>query len=349
MTAVLLSRRTLLSAAGLSTAALGTVALAQANPPQGRSWPTSWPAAGPDLAGTPAAPVAIPSAPEPQGIISDASFPLWPEGQMPDAAHTEAERLVLERGAPGGHDRAILHVNQPILEVFRPAVPNGAAVIIAPGGGYFRLAIDKEGAAPARRLNQSGVTAFVLNYRLPADGWASGYDAPVQDIQRAIRLVRARAATWNLDVARIGVMGFSAGGNLAAAAVTRFDDQVYAAVDAADGLSARPDFACLCYAAMSMGNRPQGDARPGDLRPLDQRVRSGLPPVFLVHAADDDTVPVSHSLDMFTACKAAGVPVEMHVYQEGGHGFGLTLPDDRPASHWPDAFDTWARRTGIFG
>ena len=346
---VLLSRRALLTAAGMSTASLGAAALAQAGPPVGRSWPQSWPAAGPDLAGTPANPVVIPSVPEPEGIVSDASLSLWPAGKIPGGAHAEADRLVLERGAPGGHDRAILHVNQPILEVFRPAVPNGAAVIIAPGGGYFRLAIDKEGAAPARRLNQSGITAFVLNYRLPADGWASGYDAPVQDIQRAVRLVRTRAATWNLDVARIGVMGFSAGGNLAAAAVTRFDDEIYAAVDAADQVSARPDFACLCYAAMSMGNRPQGDANPGDLRPLDQRVRPGLPPIFLVHAADDDTVPVSHSLDMFKACKTANVPVEMHIYQEGGHGFGLSLPVDRPASRWPEAFDTWARRTGILG
>lgn len=348
MKSVLFSRRTLLSAAGLSTAALGTAALAQATPAPGRSWPTSWPAAGHDLAGTPANPVVIPSAPEPAGIVSDASFSLWPDGSMPDAAHTEAPRLVLERGAPGGHDRAILHVNQPILEVFRPAVPNGAAIIIAPGGGYFRLAIDKEGAAPARRLNQFGITAFVLNYRLPADGWASGYEAPVQDIQRAIRLVRARAETWNLDAGRIGVMGFSAGGNLAAAAAIRFDDTTYAALDAADRIPARPDFACLCYAAMTMGNRPEGDNSPGDRRPLDQRIRSGLPPLFLVHAADDDTVPVSHSLDAFTACKAANVPVEMHIYQEGGHGFGVSLPTNRPASQWPDAFDTWARRTGLY-
>jgi acetyl esterase/lipase len=293
----------------------------------------------------------VPSPAEPAGLLSDAALPIWPEGRIPGAAGVSTRRLVLERGSPAAHDRAILHVSQPILEVFRPAVPNGAAMVVAPGGGYARLAIDKEGAGAARRLNAAGITAFVLNYRLPGDGWAAGYDAPLQDMQRAVRLVRARAADWDLDAKRIGVMGFSAGGHLAAAALTRHDDTVYTAVDAADATSARPDFVCLGYALMSVGSGPNQYPGPDAeaKQPLDERVRPGLPPTFLVHAADDTTVPVGHSLAMFAALRAADVPAEMHIYQQGGHGFGFALPHDRPASHWPDAFEAWARRGGVLG
>jgi len=339
---MLWNRRALLAAAALAGAGL---------PARAQTAAQTWPMAGPDLTGTPAAPVVIPAPDEPVGLLSDTVIRLWPEGGVPGADGVTARRLVLERGSPAAHDRAVLHVSQPILEVFRPERPNGAAVIVAPGGGYVRLALDKEGSGAARRLIASGVTAFVLNYRLPGDGWAAGYDAPVQDIQRAVRLVRAGAATWGIYPGRIGVMGFSAGGHLAAAALTRFDDALYPPIDAADALSARPDFACLVYALMSIGSGP--DQYPGPVaearQPLNERVRPGLAPTFLVHAADDRTVPVAHSLALFAALRAAEVPAELHVYQEGGHGFGFALPADRPASRWPDAFETWARRSGLLG
>lgn len=347
------NRRTLLGAAAFtgSAAALPHTARAMSQTGAASPPPRTWPAAGPDLTGTPSAPVVVPAPAEPEGLLSDAAFPLWPEGKVPGAAGVTTRRLVLERGSPAAHDRAIMHVSQPLLEVFRPAVPNGSAMIVAPGGGYVRLAIDKEGAGAARRLNEAGITAFVLNYRLPGDGWAAGYDAPLQDMQRAVRLVRARAAEWALDAKRIGVMGFSAGGHLAAACLTRYDDAVYAPVDTTDQTSARPDFVCLGYALMSVGSGrdqypgPDAEAK----QPLNERVRSGMAPTFLVHAADDRTVPVGHSLAMFAALKAAEVPAEMHIYQEGGHGFGFTLPADRPASRWPDAFEAWARRSGFLG
>lgn len=343
------NRRRLLGAAALAG---GSVALSnsakattQTTPPQ------TWPAAGPDLTGSPSAPVVVPAPAEPRGLLSDAAFPLWPEGKVPGAAGVTARRLVLERGSPAAHDRAILHVSQPVLEVFRPAVPNGSAMVVVPGGGYARLAIDKEGAGAARRLNEAGITAFVLNYRLPGDGWAAGYDAPLQDMQRAVRLVRSRAADWAVDAKRIGVMGFSAGGHLAAASLTRYDDNVYSPVDATDQTSARPDFVCLGYALMSVGSGPNQYPGPDAeaKQPLNERVTPGMAPTFLVHAADDRTVPVGHSLAMFAALKAADVPTEMHIYQEGGHGFGFTLPADRPVSHWPDAFEAWARRSGFLG
>lgn len=332
-------------------ALLGGIALAggvlSALPVMARPAKQDWPAAGPDLTGTPAAPVRIPAPAEPVGLLSDEVIELWPSGQVPGASGVTVERLVLERGSPAAHDRAVMHVTKPILEIFRPARPNGSAIILLPGGGYVRLAVDKEGAGGARRLVQSGVTAFVLNYRLPGDGWAAGYDAALQDVQRAVRLVRSRAAEWGLDRARIGVMGFSAGGHLAAASLTRYDETVYPAVDAHDAVSARPDIAVLGYAVMAVRPRPGVAENAVWARPLNERVRPGLAPTFILHAADDRTVPVANSLAVFQALKAAEVPTEMHVYQEGGHGFGFSLPSDRPASRWPDAFEAWAAKYGF--
>jgi acetyl esterase/lipase len=293
--------------------------------------------------------VVIPAPAEPEGLLSREVIELWPAGRVPGSAGVTATRQVLERGSPEAHDRAVMHVSRPILEVFRPERPNGAAMVILPGGGYVRLAVDKEGAGGARRFVQAGVTCFVLNYRLPADGWAAGYDAALQDVQRAVRLVRARAATWGVDDRRIGVMGFSAGGHLAAASLTRYDATVYDPIDAADALSARPDVVMLGYAVMAVTARPASAVTVSaeTARPLNERVREGLAPTFIVHAADDRTVPVTNSLTLFQALKTANVPAEMHIYQEGGHGFGFSLPADRPASRWPDAFEAWLRRSAF--
>lgn len=295
------------------------------------------------LTGTPQAPVIIPGPPEPQGLLSPEVVELWPAGHIPGSAGVTAVRQVLERGSPARHDRAVTHVSRPILEVFRPQKPNGAAMVILPGGGYVRLAVDKEGAGGARRLVQDGITCFVLNYRLPNDRWAAGYDAPLQDVQRAVRLIRAHAAQFGVDPKRVGVMGFSAGGHLAAASLTRFDADVYAPVDAADQQSARPDVAMLGYAVMTVSSK-DFPVSAETAKPLDQRARKGLAPTFILHAANDPSVAVANSLAMFQALKAADVPVELHIYQEGGHGFGFSLPPEDPASHWPDAFVAWLRR-----
>ncbi len=297
------------------------------------------------LTGTPQAPVIIPAPPEPAGLLSYEVVELWPAGRVPGAEGMTVKRQVLERGSPAAHDRAVMHVSRPILEVFRPEKPNGAAMILLPGGAYVRLAVDKEGAGGARRLTQEGITCFVLNYRLPGDKWPAGYDVALQDVQRAVRLVRANAATYGVDPKHIGVMGFSAGGHLAAAALTRFDAEVYAPVDAIDAVPARPDVVMLGYAVTTVGAAPVGvipaDAEAG--KPLQARVRAGLAPVFILHAADDRTVPVANSLFMYDALQAAGVPVKMHLYQAGGHGFGFSLPDGHPTSRWPDVFVAWLR------
>lgn len=332
----LLTRRTSMAAA---LAVLGTGALA------GRAAAQTFRMADASLSGTPQVPVIIPAPPEPKGLLSAEVVELWPAGRVPGVEGMTVTRMVLERGSPAAHDRAVMHVSRPILEVFRPEKPNGAAMILLPGGAYVRLAVDKEGAGGARRLTQEGITCFVLNYRLPGDKWPAGYDVALQDAQRAVRLVRANAAAFGVDPKRIGVMGFSAGGHLAAAALTRFDAQVYGAIDAVDQLSARPDVVMLGYAVTTVGVAPvsviPADAEAG--KPLQDRVRAGLAPVFILHAADDRTVPVGNSLAMYQALQAAGVPAEMHLYQAGGHGFGFSLPASHPTSRWSDVFVAWLR------
>lgn len=328
------SRRALLGASVLAGGLIGARAFAQVGG-----------VGGSQVAVVPQTPTAVLYPPEPAGILSDEVVELWPIGHVPGSRGVTVKREVLERSSSAAHDRAVTKVSRPMMEVFRPEKPNGAAMIILPGGGYVRLAVDKEGAGGARRLTREGVTCFVLNYRLAGDGWADGYDAALQDVQRAVRLVRGGAARWGLDPKRIGVMGFSAGGHLAAASLTRYDAHVYAPLDAMDQISARPDLVMLGYAVMSVGGRPGNPPTSAETaKPLNERVREGLAPTFILHAADDPTVAVTGSLAMYAALKAANVPAEMHIYQEGGHGFGFSLPPTTPASAWPDAFVAWARR-----
>ncbi len=337
-----LNRRDMLSAA-IVTATVGHAFGQEKGRPA-----ESWPAAGPDLKGTPANPVVISAPAEPAGLLSREVVELWPQGKVPGLPAAPVKRLVLERGSPVAHDRAVMHVSRPIMEVFRPARANGAAMVVFPGGGYVRLAIDKEGAGSARFLTDAGVTTFVLNYRLPMDGWAAGYDCALQDAQRALRLIRANASRWGVDPARIGVMGFSAGGHLAAAMLTRHDAKVSDPLDGADAESARPEMAVLGYAPISVRSSDVG--QPGKPVPaLNELVVAGMSPTFVFQAADDPTVKVTNSLTMFSALLAAKVPSELHLYQEGGHGFGFSLPPEMPASRWPQDWLAWSKRIGFVG
>ncbi|WP_419320971.1 alpha/beta hydrolase [Caulobacter sp. ErkDOM-E] len=284
---------------------------------------------------------------------------LWPAGP-PGAAKVTAVEAVIERGDPDGlRDRALTHTRKPTLVVFRPKTPNGAAVVLMPGGGYERVVQDKEGYETARWLADRGYTAFVLFYRLPGDGWAAGPDTPLQDAQRGLRLVRSRAAAMGFSSDRIAIMGFSAGGHIAASLTTRFAAKVYERIDAADDLSARPNLSALIYpvitmdpAAMHGGSRkqllgPNPTSEQVVLYSPEKQVSADLPPVFLLHAADDKSVPVENSLLMFSALKAKAIPTEMHVFEEGGHGFGLRFVAGKPVSAWPGLFETFARRHGL--
>ena len=286
-------------------------------------------------------------------------IPLWLAGPPGGEAVTAVEAII-ERGDPKGlRDRALTHTRTPKLVVFRPTTHNGAAVILMPGGGYERVVLDKEGYETARWLADRGYTCFVLFYRLPGDGWSAGPDTPLQDAQRAIRLVRSRALAMAFEPSRVAIMGFSAGGHVAASLTTRFAAKVYDRLDAADDLPARPDLSALIYPVITMdpvfmhgGSRKQllGSSPTPEQIALyspDKQVGADLPPVFLLHAADDKAVPVQNTLAMFAALKARAIPTEMHVFEEGGHGFGLRFATGKPVASWPGLFETFARRHGV--
>ena len=285
---------------------------------------------------------------------------LWPAGAPGGQSVTVTPEVVERSADPAFHDRYVVHVTDPELTVYRPARPDGSALLLIPGGGYRWAVIDKEGADVARVFAGLGVTCFVLAYRQPADGWAAGPDTPLQDTQRALRLIRAGAAGYGVDPARIGVLGASAGGHMAGSLLSRFDAEVYPPADAADRQSARPDFGVLLYPVATMhdpyvhaGSRQHligADAPPArrDAYSLERTVTGREPPTFLLHAADDAAVPVENSLQLFAALRAAGVPAELHVFEEGGHGFGVRLIEGRPAAVWPELVRAWGRRRGWF-
>lgn len=286
-------------------------------------------------------------------------IPLWP-GEPPGGEKVTVKEEVLERAARDKlRDRAVTGIRKPTLTLFRPAKPNGAAVILIPGGGYQRVVIDKEGFEGARRLAVQGYTVFVLLYRLPGDGWAAGPDAPLQDAQRAVRLVRGRAGALGFEPNRIAVQGFSAGGNLAARLITRFARKTYEPVDADDALAARPDLGTLVYPVISFreglahgGSRdqmlgPSPSQKRIDAYSAEVDIPAGTPPTFLLHAADDPTVPVANSLVMFSALKLAGAAAELHVFEEGGHGFGIRFTTGKPVAAWPQLWTAFAKRHGV--
>jgi len=306
-------------------------------------------------AATPASGAANPP-PDPTETV-----PLWP-GRPPGAQRIlPREQIVDRRETSGFQDRFVTGIGRPTMTVFRPARPNGAALLIAPGGSYLRVVIDKEGFEISHRLAREGVTCFVLRYRLPAEGWDHAADVPLQDAQRAIRLIRAGAADWGVDPARICAMGFSAGGHVAASLATRYSAKVYAPVDAADRLDARPDLSALMYPVIDMarpfahpGSREAllgKPPNPGDeaLHSPQRHVDGATPPTFLVHAWDDATVPIENSLNYLAALRTAKVKAEAHLFEEGGHGFGVGLAKGKPVAVWPDLWLAWAARRGFMG
>lgn len=282
---------------------------------------------------------------------SQQTFPLY-TGSIPDSKPSAVQENSLT--TPGGV--RVSNVVQPNLTAFLPApgTANGTAVIICPGGGYARLAIDHEGYDVAKRLNEMGITAFVLKYRLPNDQSQPDKSiAPLLDAQQALRLVRQQAAKYSLNPERIGIMGFSAGGHLAATAGTHFAKPVGENVGS---VSVRPAFLVLMYPVISFsdtlkhtGSRDNliGPAPAPDqvrLYSNELQVTAQTPPTFLVHAEDDQTVPVNNSIVFYQACLRHGVPAEMHLYPKGGHGFGLNNKTTKDL--WSDRLRNWFDANG---
>jgi acetyl esterase/lipase len=267
---------------------------------------------------------------------------VWP-GKAPGETGTIGEEKFLEQKAGEKKVKRLTNVSKPTLTIFRPAKDKdtGAAVVICPGGGYNILAWDLEGEEVAEWLNSIGVTGIVLKYRVPRrpdqpkDKPPIG---PLQDVQRALSLVRGKAKDWGVNPQRIGVLGFSAGGHLTAAAATNFDKRAYEPLDDVDKVSCRPDFAVLVYPAY-LAVKDKEDLMP------DIRVSKETPPCFFAHAADDG-VSAENSVQMYRALRKAGVKAELHIYASGGHGFGLR-PSDHPCCTWPQRCAEWLQAQGI--
>jgi acetyl esterase/lipase len=287
---------------------------------------------------------------EPGGQTLD----VWPNG-APGADEVKVQEQVIERLPDGPlRDRFVQNVTRPLLTLFAPTKDwNGITLLIVPGGGYVRVVIDKEGFEAADWFTQRGFAVAVLRYRMPADGWPAGADAPVHDAMRAIRLLRAQSLQMGAVSRRIGVMGFSAGGHLCARLITE-PGLRYPRQDAADDEPARPDFAVLMYpviattgASAHAGSANQlklAGVKESDLARYspDANVDARTPRTLLVHASDDSSVPVENSLRMFEALRNARVRSELHVFDAGGHGFGLRGVAGKNVAVWPTLVENWA-------
>ena len=271
---------------------------------------------------------------------------LWPEG-VPDLKTNASEEKIV--------NGRITNVHHPALLVYEPTsgATNGTAMIYCPGGGYVRIAIGENGGEPTRWLNSAGVTVFVLKYRMVE----YGHPAPLRDVLRAVRIVRSRAAEFGVRPDRIGVLGASAGGHLAACASTMWDAPEGRTGAPLDNVSARPDFAVLIYPVITMedpfvhkGSRTAllGEQPAPDLierLSAERHVRKDSPPMFLAATMADKTVPVENSLRFYQALRDAGVPAEMHVYSQGSHGNSLD-PRYGPTAEWPKRCEEWMRFNG---
>jgi acetyl esterase/lipase len=274
-------------------------------------------------------------------------LPLWPGPVPQDYGTIGPERVRAPAESPTKDAKWITNVTKPTLTVFPsdPARNTGVAVVVCPGGGYWNLAWDLEGEEVAAWLNNAGITAAVLKYRVPRrPGQPERLPAPgpLLDAQRALSLVRHRAGEWGVDPARVGIVGFSAGGHLSLSAATQFERRRYEPIDEIDQQSCRPDFAIAVYPGYLIEQNPAGtETNKAALAPYIQ-IPKETPPILLVHASDDKVAGAENSLIMYLALKQANIPGELHLYSQGGHGFGVR-PSALPCSQWPARALEWLR------
>jgi acetyl esterase/lipase len=286
---------------------------------------------------------------------------LWPNG-TPHAPPKFGPEEIKERGEDGFVDRHVRNIHVPTLTIYRPSADTAqnAAIVVCPGGGYHILALDKEGHDVARWLASRGIVGIVLKYRLPKpNGHVYPPDAPLSDAQRAIRYARVHATDLGIHQDRIGILGFSAGGHLASTAATHFAKGDASASDPLDRVTSRPDFTVLVYPVTTfdpkVGHAGSAKSLCGD-NPSpdlvhqycnDRHVNSMTPPTFLVHTSDDP-VKVENSIAFYQALRKAKVPAEMHIFSQGGHGYGIRKiwqgQKDPPVSKWPDLCEDWMKR-----
>lgn len=273
-------------------------------------------------------------------------IPLWPGRPPGKGGPTGPEKI----GGEGSGYGAVSNISTPRMRVYRPNISNGRAVLVLGGGGYFRIQLWKESTPAARWLQIHGYTVFELIFRLPNDGWEAS--APFADAQRAMKIIRTRAAEFGVSPDRIGILGFSAGGHLAGFTALQPDRQFYQGDDRFEAASARPDFAALLFPVVSMrkpydttrtrkeiiGDSPTRAAE--DAWSLDTYAAKNAPPMILFSSADDPTTPPGHNIALFTALNSAGASVEMHIFAKGGHGWGLGT-SDQTLSQWPELFSAW--------
>jgi acetyl esterase/lipase len=293
--------------------------------------------------------------------------PPAPPKSLPLAWHQATRIAIWPNSPPGAPDYTsqdlpqdwspvfVRNIAIPDLHVFRPAHSNGHALLVLPGGAYWFVSVANEGVDLSQRMAALGYTVFVLTYRLPGEGWKMRSDVPLQDAQRTMRVIRAKASAYGFHADKVTVLGFSAGGHLAATLATQHAERCYEPVDAVDAVSARPMAAGLVYPVVTMDSKWThaksrelllGDAPSAaqvERRSAERHVDAGTPPTFLVHALDDEAVPVENSLRFLSAMREARRPVEAHFLQEGGHAFGIGRPGT-PSAHWIALFSSWLGR-----
>lgn len=264
----------------------------------------------------------------------------------------DEERFSMTDEKSGLENDYVRKVLMPKLVPFPAEKPSGFGVVVIPGGGYRRQVLTKEGIRITAWLNSLGISAFVLMHRMPGDGHKNDMQVPLQDVQRAIRLLRHRAKEYGLNRNKVGVMGFSAGGHVAATLATSWDKETYSPRDEIDKESTRPDFAALIYPVISLhsyailGDKlPQHAEERGDIIgtfPTDRLIREDSPRTFIVGADDDITTPSENCVNYYLNLRQKGIPAEMHIFRNGGHGFGLGQGRGN-AGQWPPLFEEWLK------